>query len=85
MNMLGHRNHVFFFYVGENKYPSMFIVHVGNIFSGFFFKAKKKPTHVSRHEWNFLIKFVEYVNHHTCRMNKLGFFPIPKLGLKALY
>ena len=35
----------FFFYVGENKYPRMFIVHVWNIFSVvlFFLKRKKKP------------------------------------------
>ena len=44
MNLLGNRNHVFF-YVGENKYPRMFIVHVWNIFSVvlFFLKRKKKP------------------------------------------
>ena len=32
----------FFFYVGEKKYPHKFIVHVWNIFSGFFLKRKKK-------------------------------------------
>ena len=32
----------FFFCVGENKYPRMFIVHVWNIFFGFFFFCKRK-------------------------------------------
>ena len=57
-----------FFSIGENKYPRMFIVDVWNIFSGFFF----------------FIKFVKLVSHNTSPMNILGFFPIPKLGLKAL-
>ena len=84
MNILGNLNHVFF-YVGEKKYPHMFIVvHVWNIFSGniFFYKAKKKTTHVSIKTYvEFLIKFVNLVNHHTSPMNILGFLPIPKLGL----
>ena len=41
----------------------------------FFFKVKKKTTHVSRlsrHTWNFLKKFVKWVNHHISPMNILG-------------
>ena len=44
MNLLGNRNHVFF-YVGENKYPRMFIVHVWNIFSDVLFFLKRKKNH----------------------------------------
>ena len=69
----------FFFWVGEKKCPCMFIVHVWNIFSGFFFfKAKKKTTHVSRHTWNFFIKFVKLVNHHTSPRTYLVFFQLTK-------
>ena len=80
MNMLGNLNHVFFNVAGK-KYPRMFIVHVWNIFSVFFFVSEKKTTHVSRHTWNFLIKFVKLVNHHTSPMNILGFFPNSQIGL----
>ena len=76
-----------FFYMSENKYPRMFIVHVWNIFSGFFFikQAEKKKPRMSQDMWIFSIKLIKSVNHHTNPMNILGFFPTPKLGLKALY
>ena len=45
MNMLGNLNRGFFFCVGENKYPRMFIVHVWNIFFGFFFFVSEKKIH----------------------------------------
>ena len=54
----------------------------GIFFSVFFFKAKKK-THACLK--TYVEFFVKFVIHHTSPMNILGFFSIPKLGLKALY
>ena len=85
MNMLGNQNHFFFFWMGEKKCPRMFIVHTWNIFSAFFFYSEKKNHACLKTYMGFLIKFVKLVNHHTSPMNILGFFPIPKLNLKALY
>ena len=73
LNVLGNLNHVFF-YVDENKYPRMFIVHVWNIFSGFLSQNSQYL------EFFYQIGESPHKNHeHTC------FFPFPKLGLKALY
>ena len=67
-----------FFYVGENKYPRMFIVHVWNIFSVVLFFLKRKKNHACLKTY---IDFFLLVNHHTSPMNILGFFPIiPNLG-----
>ena len=78
MNMLGNQNHVVFFgWVKKNVHACSSYM-CGIFFQGFFLKAKKKTTHVSRHTWNFFIKFVKLVNHHTSPRTYLVFFQLTK-------
>ena len=74
-----------FFYMSENKYPRMFIVHVWNIFSGFFFiKQAEKKNHAC------LKTYVDFFDQ-TCKIGEsphksyehTWFFSNSQVGLKS--